>query len=87
MAAQILRTTRQRQRLAHLSEGRAKDPELPDDIAKIAANNPHLNYIIASAGGGVLAGDEQGHGAAADLLVALDGFAGVCRRPGDERGE
>jgi hypothetical protein len=40
-----------------------------------------------SAGGGVVAGDEQGHGAAADLLVALDGFAGVRRRPGDERGE
>lgn len=48
MAAQILRTTRQRQRLAHLSADVKEDPELPDDIAKIAANNSHLYYIVAN---------------------------------------
>lgn len=46
MAAQILRTTRQRKRLSHPQPPPEDAPDLPDDIARIAANNPHLRYIV-----------------------------------------
>ncbi|MEU6914060.1 DUF4238 domain-containing protein [Streptomyces olindensis] len=45
MAAQLLRTTRQRKRIEHLDEG-SELLEVPAEIAAIAANNPHLRYIV-----------------------------------------
>lgn len=45
MAAQILRTTRQRKRLEHVS-GDAGLLDVPREVAVIAANNPHLRYIV-----------------------------------------
>ncbi|WP_431681167.1 DUF4238 domain-containing protein [Kitasatospora sp. KL5] len=45
MAAQVLRTTRQRKRLM-FDDGSAEEvAQVPADIAAIAANNPHLRYI------------------------------------------
>lgn len=46
MAAQILRTTRQRKRLSHTQSSSGDAADLPADIARIAANNPHLHYIV-----------------------------------------
>ncbi|WP_458338737.1 DUF4238 domain-containing protein [Streptomyces sp. 372A] len=46
MAAQILRTTRQRSRLTHGLQPTEHNPELPEYIAKLASNNPHLQYIV-----------------------------------------
>lgn len=43
IAAQILRTTRQRSRLDALAE--AEPLEAPPDVGKFAKNNPHLTYI------------------------------------------
>ncbi|MDH6492646.1 DUF4238 domain-containing protein [Streptomyces sp. SAI-127] len=45
MAAQILRTTRQRKRLAH-ADREAKRLDVPAEVAAIASNNPHLRYIV-----------------------------------------
>ncbi|MXQ63144.1 DUF4238 domain-containing protein [Actinomadura rayongensis] len=45
MAAQILRTTRQRKRLARLGQA-ANAVEVPVGVAALAANNPHLDFII-----------------------------------------
>ncbi|NEC91132.1 hypothetical protein [Streptomyces sp. SID12501] len=45
MAAQILRTTRQRKRLEYTVQSTER-LEVPDDVAAIAANNPHLHYIV-----------------------------------------
>ncbi|MFF9378863.1 DUF4238 domain-containing protein [Streptomyces griseoluteus] len=45
MAAQILRTTRQRKRLEHASPGPER-LDVPPEIAAIAGNNPHLQYIV-----------------------------------------
>lgn len=45
MAAQILRTTRQRKRLEHSGRD-VRRLEAPDDVASMAANNPHLWYIV-----------------------------------------
>ncbi|MEV5704774.1 DUF4238 domain-containing protein [Actinoallomurus sp. NPDC052274] len=68
MAAQILRTTRQRKRLTHASQG-GKALEVPAGIAAIAANNPHLQYIV-------------GHLAALALTLYARpwglGFSGMC---------
>ncbi|MFD5474456.1 DUF4238 domain-containing protein [Streptomyces sp. NPDC127105] len=46
MAAQVLRTTRQRKRLTHVLPPTEKNHELPEHIGKLAANNPHLHYIV-----------------------------------------
>lgn len=43
MAAQILRTTRQRKRLEHVSNGDRL--EVPHELAVFVANNPHVEYI------------------------------------------
>ncbi|SEB60947.1 DUF4238 domain-containing protein [Streptomyces melanosporofaciens] len=45
LAAQILRTTRQRKRLAFAAQA-AERLDAPAEIAAIAANNPHLSFII-----------------------------------------
>ncbi|MEV7678084.1 DUF4238 domain-containing protein [Streptomyces sp. NPDC088341] len=45
MAAQILRTTRQRKRLEYADRSTER-LEVPDDVAAITANNPHLHYIV-----------------------------------------
>ncbi|WP_328514061.1 DUF4238 domain-containing protein [Streptomyces mirabilis] len=47
MAAQVLRTTRQRKRLAHLHLP-AEPDDVPEEIAHLAANNPHLRYIVGN---------------------------------------
>ncbi|MFI6440126.1 DUF4238 domain-containing protein [Streptomyces sp. NPDC050759] len=46
MAAQILRTTRQPKRLAHTQPPSVQEADVPDNIAWITANNPHLRYIV-----------------------------------------
>lgn len=45
MAAQILRTTRQRKRLEHASRSLER-LDVPPEIAMITGNNPHLRYIV-----------------------------------------
>ncbi|MFJ9627407.1 DUF4238 domain-containing protein [Streptomyces sp. NPDC101175] len=45
MAAQILRTTRQRKRLEYVDRSTER-LEVPHDVAAIAANNPHLHFIV-----------------------------------------
>ncbi|MFB8235587.1 DUF4238 domain-containing protein [Kitasatospora purpeofusca] len=46
ISAQILRTTRQRKRLAFADSPTGGGLEAPADIAVLAANNPHLRYIV-----------------------------------------
>ncbi|MFD8963395.1 DUF4238 domain-containing protein [Streptomyces sp. NPDC059568] len=46
MAAQILRTTRQRKRLAHRATKTPDIAALPLEVQKLAENNPHLRYIL-----------------------------------------
>lgn len=47
MAAQLLRTTRQRKRLEHADDIRSGERlEAPPEVAAITANNPHLQYIV-----------------------------------------
>jgi hypothetical protein len=45
MAAQILRTTRQRKRLEYVSHG-SERLDVPAGVAALATNNPHLQFII-----------------------------------------
>ncbi|MFJ5712884.1 DUF4238 domain-containing protein [Streptomyces sp. NPDC093105] len=46
MAAQILRTTRQRKRLAHQQAEAPDITSLPQEVHTLAQNNPHLRYIV-----------------------------------------
>ncbi|WP_331749907.1 DUF4238 domain-containing protein (plasmid) [Streptomyces longwoodensis] len=46
MAAQILRTTRQRKRLTHQQTEAPDITDLPQEVHTLAQNNPHLRYII-----------------------------------------
>ncbi|MFF6835932.1 DUF4238 domain-containing protein [Streptomyces sp. NPDC012438] len=46
MAAQILRTTRQRKRLTHQQTQTVNTAELPPEVQTLAENNPHLRYIV-----------------------------------------
>ncbi|MCX5079268.1 DUF4238 domain-containing protein [Streptomyces sp. NBC_00513] len=46
MAAQILRTTRQRKRLTHRQAEAPDLTALPDEVHRLAENNPHLRYIV-----------------------------------------
>ncbi|MFF3312820.1 DUF4238 domain-containing protein [Streptomyces sp. NPDC002952] len=46
MAAQILRTTRQRKRLTHRQTQAPDIAGLPLEVQKLAENNPHLRYIV-----------------------------------------
>lgn len=50
MAAQVLRTTRQRKRLAHLLDGSAPGLELPNSLRKAAAANLHIGYLASQLG-------------------------------------
>ncbi|MFD4866859.1 DUF4238 domain-containing protein [Streptomyces sp. NPDC058412] len=46
MAAQILRTTRQRKRLTHQQTEAPDITGLPQEVHTLAQNNPHLRYIV-----------------------------------------
>lgn len=46
MAAQILRTTRQRKRLTHQQTEAPDITGLPQEVHTLAQNNPHLRYIL-----------------------------------------
>ncbi|MCX0247897.1 DUF4238 domain-containing protein [Streptomyces drozdowiczii] len=50
VAAQILRTTRQRKRLTHTIPASEK-LDAPVDVARLAANNHHLQYIVEQLAG------------------------------------
>lgn len=46
MAAQILRTTRQRKRLTQQTSSAQDMAGLPPEVQQLAQNNPHLQYIV-----------------------------------------
>ncbi|MFH9969478.1 DUF4238 domain-containing protein [Streptomyces mirabilis] len=86
MAAQVLRTTRQRKRLAHLHPPAEADDALPEEIARFAANNPHLNYIVSNiaAMAAALYGRPWGLGFSDMCLLTSDVPVAIWNRPDEE---
>ncbi|HUP86890.1 MAG TPA: DUF4238 domain-containing protein [Acidimicrobiales bacterium] len=74
MAAQVLRTTRQRKRLAHLLDESAPGLQLPSSLRKAAATNLHIAYVASQLGrlAGVLYGRPWGLGFSDACLLTSD---------------
>ncbi len=86
MAAQILRTTRQRKRLIH-QRGEAPDiTGLPQEVRTLAQNNPHLLYIVENIATLALALEARpwALGFSDMCLLTSDTPIAVWNRPDDE---